>query len=122
MAMSIRKLMAVSVLALGAMQTAWAADVTGTWAMTVESPMGTGNPTLTLVQKGEEVTGTYKGQLGEAKLAGTLKGNDLNVSYDIDAQGMQLKITYKGTVDGNAMTGKVVYGDQGEGTFKGTKQ
>jgi hypothetical protein len=122
MTMSIRKLMMASVLAFGAMQSAFAGDVTGTWAMTVESPMGTGNPSFTLVQKGEEVTGTYKGQMGEAKVAGTLKGNALALSYDISAQGMELKITYSGTVDGNTMSGKVAYGDQGEGTFKGTKQ
>jgi opacity protein-like surface antigen len=122
MAMNIRKLFLATVLAFGAMQSALAADVTGTWAMTVESPMGTGNPTFTLVQKGEEVTGTYKGQLGEAKVAGTMKGNDLSLAYNIDAQGMALKITYAGKVDGNTISGKVNYGDQGEGTFKGTKQ
>jgi opacity protein-like surface antigen len=122
MTMSIRKLLLVSALALGAMQTALAADITGTWSMAVESPLGSGNPTFTFVQKGEEVTGTYKGQLGEAKVAGTLKGNALSVNYSINAQGMDLKITYSGTVDGNTMSGKVVYGDQGEGTFKGTKQ
>jgi hypothetical protein len=120
--MSIRKFMVAIVFALGAMQSAFAADVTGTWTMTVESPMGTGTPTFTLAQKGEVVTGTYKGQLGEAKVAGTLKGNELSLAYDIDAQGMQLKITYSGTVDGNTMAGKVKYGDQGDGTFKGTKQ
>ena len=120
--MKFRNLFAAAVLAFGVMQSAFAADVTGNWAMTVESPMGTGNPSFALVQKGEEVTGTYKGQLGEAKVAGTLKGNALSLVYDINAQGMELKITYSGTVDGNTMSGKVSYGDQGEGTFKGTKQ
>ena len=120
--MSIRKLMVATVIALGAMQSALAADVTGTWAMAVESPMGSGTPTFVLEQKGEEVTGSYKGQLGEAKVAGTLKGNALSFAYTIDAQGMQLKVTYTGTVDGNTMSGKVNYADQGDGTFKGTKQ
>ena len=120
--MSIRKLLLATVVAFGAMQSAFAADVTGTWLMEVESPMGTGNPVFKLVQKGEEVTGTYKGQLGESKVAGTLKGDALNLHYDISAQGMELKITYSGKVDGNKVSGKVVYGDQGEGTFKGEKQ
>ena len=120
--MSIRKLMVAAVLTFGAMQSALAADVTGTWAMAVESPMGSGNPTFVLVQKGEEVTGSYKGGLGEAKVTGTLKGNALVMSFDVSGQGMELKITYTGTVDGNAVSGKVNYGDQGDGTFKGTKQ
>ena len=105
-----------------AMSSAWAADVTGSWAMTVESPMGTGNPSFNLEQKGEAVTGTYKGQLGEAKVNGTVKGNDITLNYSIDAQGQSLTITYKGTVDGNNMTGKVSFGEMGEGSFKGTKQ
>jgi len=117
-----RKLWLASVLVLSATQTALAADITGTWIMKVESPLGTGTPTFTLVQKGEEVTGDYKGQLGEAKVAGVLKGNALSMSYDINAQGLALKITYSGTVDGNHVSGKVIFGDQGEGTFSGVKQ
>lgn len=113
----------MSVAALAALSfAANAADVTGAWSMTVESAAGTGNPTFNLTQKGEEVTGTYKGQLGEAPVTGTVKGNALALSYKIAAQGMELKVDYIGTVEGNAMSGKVSLGEMGEGTFKGTKQ
>ena len=98
-----------------------AADVSGTWNMTVESQAGTGNPVFTLKQAGEAVTGTYKGTLGEAPVTGTLKGNALVLTYNISAQGMDLKVTYTGTVDGTSVSGKVALGDLGEGTFKGTK-
>jgi hypothetical protein len=33
-----------------------------------------------------------------------------------------MKIEYDGTAEGDAMTGKVVFGGFGEGTFKGTRQ
>ena len=119
--MSIRKLMLASALTLASFS-ALAADVSGTWSMNIESPMGQGTRSFTLEQKGEAITGTTTGQLGDAKVTGTLKGSDLTLSYTLDAQGQQLTVTYTGKVDGNAVSGKVSYGDMGEGTFKGTKQ
>jgi len=118
--MNIRKSIFAAVLAL-ASTTALAADVTGTWTMTVESQAGTGNPVFTLKQAGENVTGNYKGQLGEAPVTGTIKGNELALTYKLDAQGVALEVKYTGTVDGNNVSGKVSLGELGEGTFKGTK-
>ena len=120
----LRRMFVISLAAVGAVASvAFAADanVSGTWNMTVESPMGSGNPTFTLMQKGADVTGTYKGQLGEAPVTGTVKGNAIELKYTIDAQGTQLVITYAGTVEGGDMKGKVSYGDMGEGTFTGKK-
>jgi opacity protein-like surface antigen len=119
--MSIRKLVVAASLSLMA-TIASAADVTGTWVMTVDTGQGTGNPTFVLKQEGEKVTGSYKGQLGEAPVEGTIKGNDLALSYKISAQGVDLEVKYTGTVDGKNVAGKVSLGDLGEGTFKGTKQ
>ncbi|MBC7984362.1 MAG: hypothetical protein H7Y02_10965 [Candidatus Obscuribacterales bacterium] len=116
------KAMWVTGVAVLSMAVAHAADVTGTWNMTVESPAGTGNPVFVLTQKGEAVTGTYKGQLGEAPVTGTVKGNAVALSYKVAAQDMQLKVDYTGTVEGKTMSGKLVMGEMGEGTFKGTKQ
>jgi len=113
-----------SLAALGALSLpALAADanVAGTWSMTVESPMGSGNPVFVLEQSGSEVSGSYKGALGEAPVKGTVKGNEVALKYSIDAQGMSLEITYAGTVEGNTIKGKVSYGDMGEGTFTGKK-
>ena len=120
----LRRVFVISLAAVGAFSmSAMAADanVTGTWNMTVESPMGTGNPVFTLTQKGADVTGTYKGQLGEAPVKGTMKGNALELKYNINAQGTDLTITYAGTVEGDTIKGKVSYGDMGEGTFTGKK-
>jgi hypothetical protein len=98
-------------------------DVTGTWKVTVESQAGTGNPTVVLKQDGEKLTGTYKGQLGEAPLQGTLKGNDISFGFKVNVQGQDLQIDYVGTVEGGkSMKGKVKLGDLGEGTFTGTKE
>ena len=98
-----------------------APDVTGTWTMTVETSMGSGNPTFTLAQKGEDITGNYKGRFGEAPVTGTIKGNQVTLTFTVSAQGQEMKTDYVGTVEGDAMAGKVVFGGFGEGTFKGTR-
>jgi hypothetical protein len=103
-------------------QTASAADVTGTWIMTVETGAGSGSPTFVLVQKGEALSGSYKGQLGEAQVTGTVKGDDVTIEYKVEAQGQSLAVKYSGKTDGKKMSGKVSLGQLGDGTFTGSKQ
>ncbi len=120
----ISNLLLASVLAVVALlaSTAALADVSGTWIMAVETQAGTGSPTFTLTQKGEAVTGTYKGQLGEAPVTGTVKGNDITLTFKVNAQGQDLEIVYAGTLDGDQVSGKVKLGSFGNGTFTGKKQ
>ena len=122
---TMRRLLTVSLAAAaafaGSVALAADANVTGDWTMTVETQQGTGNPTFKLKQEGTKVTGTYKGMLGEAAVTGTVTGNEVKLVYQANAQGMELTVTYAGTVDGNTMKGKVILGDFGEGTFTGKK-
>jgi hypothetical protein len=111
-----------AIIAFAIAQTASAADVTGTWIMAVETGAGSGTPTFVLVQKGETLSGSYKGQLGEAQVTGSVTGDDVTIEYKVDAQGQTLAVKYTGKVAGNSMSGKVSLGSFGEGTFKGTKQ
>jgi hypothetical protein len=97
------------------------ANVAGEWDFTVETQAGTGTPHFSLKQDGANVTGTYKGQLGEAPVTGTVKGNELTINFKVNAQGTDLAITYSGTVDGNSIKGKVSLGELGEGSFTGKK-
>ena len=120
----VRRLLVASLAAVALFSVAAVAadvNVTGTWNMMVETQAGTGTPTFTLEQKGTAVTGHYKGQLGEAPVTGTVKGNELTLNYKVNAQGTDLSVTYVGTVDGNSIKGKVSLGELGEGTFTGTK-
>jgi hypothetical protein len=97
-------------------------DVTGTWTMAVETAMGSGNPTFTLEQDGDTITGTYEGFFGRAPVAGSIEGDQVTLSIEVNAQGQDMKVDYLGTVDGDTMTGKVLFGDFGEGTFEGTRE
>jgi hypothetical protein len=114
-----------SLLAVGALaiaQVAAAADVTGTWIMAVQTGAGSGSPTFVLVQKGDALSGSYKGQLGEAPVTGTVKGDEVTIEYKVEGQAGSLAVKYSGKTDGKTMSGKVSLGQLGEGTFTGTKQ
>ena len=119
----VRRLLVVGMAAAAFVSTAAFADanVTGKWTMTVTTQAGTGSPTFELKQDGSNVTGTYKGQLGEAPVTGSVSGNDLTLNIKISAQGQELAVTYSGKVEGDSVSGKVSLGELGEGTFTGKK-
>ncbi len=89
-------------------------DVTGTWVFQVETSGGSGSPTFTFKQEGETLSGKYSGQFGEADIKGTMKGNQIDFSFNAEGLG---KITYAGTFENGTMTGKVNLGDQASGTW-----
>src|SRR5471030_2996758 len=79
---------------------AGAADVTGTWIMAVETGAGSGSPTFILVQKGEALSGSYKGMLGEAPVTVTVNGDEVTIEYKVDGQGQTLAVKYSCKTDG----------------------
>jgi hypothetical protein len=103
--------------------TTGATNITGTWSFTVETSAGSGSPTFTFKQEGENLAGTYKGQFGEAPLNGTVKGADVKFTIKVNAQGQDLTITYSGKIEGkDSMKGTANYGDLGEGTWTAKRQ
>lgn len=109
--------------AFAALQQDQPQDVAGTWALTVETPQGTGNPTLTLKQEGETLTGTYVSQFfGERSVTGSLKADAITFSFTVSMEGNTVTVTYSGTVEKDTIKGKVAFGDMGEGTFTGKKK
>jgi hypothetical protein len=100
-----------------------AMNISGVWNFAVETSAGSGSPVFTLKQEGDKVTGTYKGQLGEAAVTGTVSGSDVKLMYKVNAQGEELAVTYTGKITGkDSMSGKANYGTLGEGTWTAKKQ
>jgi hypothetical protein len=98
-------------------------DVSGAWALTVETGQGTGTPSVTFKQDGETLTGTYSSQVfGEQKVTGTIKGSAITFSFSATVEGTSFVVTFTGTVETDAMKGKVTLGDAAEGTFTGKKK
>ena len=99
------------------------ANVAGEWDFTVETQAGTGTPHFSLKQDGSNVTGTYKGQLGEAPVSGTIKGSDVTLMIKVSPQGEEITVTYTGKVTGpDTMSGKATFGSLGEGTWSAKKK
>ncbi len=98
---------------------AFAADVSGKWSFEVTTDQGSGTPAVELKQAGEKLTGYYKGQVGEGKIEGSIKGN--KVEFTIS--GENGKIVYTGTLEGpTKMKGTVDLAGMATGTFTATKQ
>ncbi|HWK52640.1 MAG TPA: hypothetical protein VNR40_22260, partial [Steroidobacter sp.] len=59
---------------------------------------------------------------GSVDYTGTVKGAAVAFDFIINVQGTDLKLDYSGTVDGDTMKGKAVFGQFGEGTFTARRQ
>ena len=109
--------------ALGTSLIAQAVDISGAWTFTVTTDAGSGTPAITFKQSGEALTGTYAGTLGNAEFKGTVKGNAVEFSFTVDAQGQTVDVVYRGNVEKTTMKGTVsIAGGQVNGTFTGARK
>jgi hypothetical protein len=89
-------------------------DVSGDWAVTIESPQGTTTIDASMKQAGEDLTGTITSPLGAVDFKGKVLKDALNVSYTLDLQGNTIEITMTGTVTGDSIAGNLNFGGLGE--------
>lgn len=94
------------------------ADISGSWLFEVDIAGQTGTPFFTFEQDGEELTGQYQGQFGEAEVTGKVTGDKVEFSFGLEGQ----KATYTGTItQGGSMEGETDYAGQATGTWTATK-
>jgi hypothetical protein len=97
-----------------------AADISGSWAFTVETAQGGGTAIFEFKQDGEKLTGTYSGRFGKAPVAGTVKGDKVEFTFEVP--NLDGEVRYKGKLDSpTTMKGEVEYGDA-DGTFTAKKK
>jgi hypothetical protein len=95
------------------------AKVDGRWKMTVETTAGNGNPVFELKHLTDStLSGTYKGQLGDAAVKGTIRVKKIHLEFEVSAN----IIVYDGTVDGDSMKGLLKLGTMAEGSFTGIRE
>ncbi|MDP6581286.1 MAG: hypothetical protein QF681_11570 [Vicinamibacterales bacterium] len=92
-------------------------NVAGLWNMTFNTDQGSQSATLQLEQDGEKLMGSIDGEQGALEFEGTISGNKLEWSLEIDAGGQFLEISMSGTVDGDEMTGSADFGGYGGGDW-----
>jgi hypothetical protein len=98
-------------------------DVTGIWVFAVQSAAGTSAPTVTFKQEGGKLTGHYSSQIvGEAALAGTVKGETIDFTVSSEVQGTKVELRYTGMIESkDSMKGKLST-EFGDGTFTGKRK
>jgi hypothetical protein len=95
--------------------------IDGTWKVTVDTPMGAQESTMTLQTRGGELTGKSQSAMGTLEIkGGKVQGNKATWTADL-TQPMPMKLEFELAVDGDSMTGSVKAGDFGTSPLKGTR-
>ncbi len=97
------------------------ANVDGTWAVAVKTPMGDQKSDLTVNSSGDTFTGTMSGAMGSNDVSGTVDGDTLTWSMDITSP-MPMTLDNKATVDGDSITGTVKAGAFGDMPLSGERK
>ena len=85
--------------------TASAADVTGTWKGTAETPNGTIERTFVFKVDGDKLTGETTSQMmGKSTITdGKIDGDNLTFTIKANFQGNEMTLNYKGKVSGDTI-------------------
>ena len=95
--------------------------VDGNWNLTMTTPMGERNATLSLKSAGSALTGTQGADGNSAEIFdGTVNGDDIGWKVSI-TNPMPLTLEFTGKVAGNNMTGEMGIGPMGSFPFTGVR-
>lgn len=93
----------------------------GDWKVTMNSPMGSQDATLTLKADGGALSGKIVGPQGTQEFdGGSVDGNTLSWKISMK-QPMPMELEFDATVDGDAIKGNVKLGAFGNATFEGQR-
>jgi imidazolonepropionase-like amidohydrolase len=99
-----------------------AAQVAGTWSVTVSMPEGSQSMTMALSQSGEGFTGTMTGEMGSLPVAdGQIGGRTVTWSVTVPMGGQTMVERFQGEVEGNRIRGTVELGAMGTAPFTAEK-
>ena len=111
------------VLSLPVPSHAQALDVSGEWAVSVNTDNGQVAATLVLKQDGEKITGSIRSDMGESVIEGTMKEKTLSFAFAFPApDGSNMTVTMTGTVDGTSIKGSYDAGGMMAGEWTATKK
>jgi hypothetical protein len=76
-----------------------AADISGQWTATFDTPNGSQHYTYTFKVDGQKLTGTAKSELGENEIQnGTIQGDQVSFVENLNYQGTTYALAYTGKV------------------------
>lgn len=98
-------------------------NVTGDWEISMETLRGPMTQEMNFEQDGEKLTVTMTTRRGdEITGEGTVKGNEIEWTITRSTPRGEFKMTYKGTVEGDTMSGEVQMGDRGSSEWTAKKK
>ena len=94
----------------------------GKWHLTINTPLGTQQSTLTVIANGDVLSGTQSAASGDERPIedGRIAGDNLSWKASI-TKPMALTLEFSATVQGDAMTGSVKLGPFGMQSFHGVR-
>jgi imidazolonepropionase-like amidohydrolase len=99
------------------------AQVGGTWDITISTPQGDQQVTLTAAQSGSTFTGSMTSQMGSMPIeGGQVEGRRVAWSMMLTMGGQSMTVNYSGEVDGNRISGTAALGEFGSFSFRGEKR
>jgi len=92
-------------------------SLTGSWNLTMKSPIGEQKSTLQLVEAGAALTGTMGSGADSGPIEdGVIEGQSVRWAVKI-TKPMPLTLSFSGVAGGDAITGEVKFGGFGAGPF-----
>jgi len=107
----------------GAAGAAPPADIGGTWDVSVNTPQGSNQATMTVTQSGTSFSGQLTSEMGGAGVEnGQVAGSAVSWSITLSMGGQSLTITFHGDVEGNRMRGTADIPGMGSASFTAQKR
>ena len=97
------------------------ADLSGTWTLTVETPMGISNPILTIWKSADGYDGTYESRRGKGGVEDIqVTGQAFSFRMMVSMPMGDFEMVYKGSIDGEKISG-TIGNSMGEIAFVGRR-
>lgn len=95
--------------------------VDGNWDLVMQTPMGSRNVKLALQAAGNDLSGEFQGDQGNAPVAGSVDGSNLRFNATINGPMGQMELQFSGAEDADKMSGSVQFGAFGSGTWTASR-
>jgi len=93
----------------------------GNWSLVVASPIGERPATLSVTTDGSTLKGSQQADGNSTEIFdGTVDGNAVSWKVSI-VDPMPMTLEFKGTIDGDELSGSVTLGAFGDASFSGTR-
>jgi len=97
------------------------ADLSGTWTLTIETPMGISNPILTIWKSADGYDGTYESRRGKRGVEDIqVTGQAFSFRMMVSMPMGDFEMVYKGSIDGEKISG-TIGNSMGEVAFVGRR-